>query len=614
MPIVGTREDSAAAARGYQKDPLHAMAEQFLSLAKSAVSETGLSVYQNPQAFFAKNSTNEEMKRFFIKESYDPKDPKFAGDPAAIAEHEQMMAELYTNDRKAINEAVALNSFNPVIGITFPMHKNLLMNAVFDQAMAKSVAVSPKFTLTMETRTLVTPDGEEIDMFLEQWKIKDAVKNSIPQQDIVIAVPETETVDILGTYFSLGSSANLSMKSAITGVLVDSYVKKGEKYWDASQGTHGAEVVVATDADAGIKPVIMPVGSLEFSPSYGEFDRSIMAPFNVVAKTDANGNTKTISGIVTGFMKKNKFMLAILKTTDVKAVRLNAVVDVSSAAFKTCKTKWSAKTNFYEIPEAPHITTTFAPEEVKDVQALYNVNQLTKLMAQIKLAMLHYKDDMIHEELDKSFVGLDNSQRISGAFDFIPPQGSYMASHVSWRQETFMDYLDMQVTNLLQVLNDENMTVTVFGRPELIRKLTPKEYTYSTPSNIGPVKLDFTKTVVTSDQRVYQFISTQKMRNNNNLIIILQPRNTQRIIYQVVDYQLYISNEIRDTENYQLPAITCFERWKFLQYQPVQGRIQIMNPTGLREDIQNPDPIGVNAANDYTANGITYRSAVNGAK
>ena len=77
-------------------------------------------------------------------------------------------------------------------------------------------------------------------------------------------------------------------------------------------------------------------------------------------------------------------------------------------------------------------------------------------------------------------------------------------------------------------------------------------------------------------------------------------------MYKIFDYQMYVGNEIRDTVNYQLPAITAFERFLFLQYQPVQGRILIANPSGLREDIQNNMPIGDRALNDYTANKVSY--------
>ena len=47
---------------------------------------------------------------------------------------------------------------------------------------------------------------------------------------------------------------------------------------------------------------------------------------------------------------------------------------------------------------------------------------------------------------------------------------------------------------------------------------------------------------------------------------------------------MYISNEIRNANNPALPAIHTFERWKMVEYQPVQGRIQILNPSGLTED------------------------------
>ena len=258
------------------------------------------------------------------------------------------------------------------------------------------------------------------------------------------------------------------------------------------------------------------------------------------------------------------------------------------------------------------MTVTISPEETKDLNAMYNVNQLTKIMSMIKLSILNYKDDKILESLDDSFLNLPSTSKVSGAFNFVPPD-NFLGSHVTWRYETFMDYLDTQVTTMLQVLNDENMTVSIFGRPELIRKITPKEYTYTTPPSIGPVSLDYKKTVKTSDNRIYQFISSNKLRNDNNLIIILNPRNSNRVMYKIFDYQLYVGNEIRDTSNYQLPAVTAFERFLFVSYQPVQGRIQIMNPTGLVEDIENKTPVSKDRAlNDYTANKLTYTHDKNG--
>ena len=296
-------------------------------------------------------------------------------------------------------------------------------------------------------------------------------------------------------------------------------------------------------------------------------------------------------------MRNNKFMLAS-STGVVKKVKLAARLDTSNAQVNTCSVRWKVRTDIVEIPSAIPINTTVSPEEVKDLGALYNVNQLSKILSLMKSALGEYKDSTIKHELDVSFQNMPGTNKFATTFDFAPRQG-YALDHVEWRHKTFMDYLDTVTTGLFQVLNDPNMTVSVFGAPDLIRKITPTEYTYQTPSNIGPVELDFTKTVVTSDKRVYQFIASDKLRGNPNLIIVLCPRNTDRIIYRIYDYQMYVSNEIRNMANPSLPAIHGFERWKFVEYQPVQGRIQILNPTGLTNIQQNTDPIGTSTMSDF---------------
>ena len=172
------------------------------------------------------------------------------------------------------------------------------------------------------------------------------------------------------------------------------------------------------------------------------------------------------------------------------------------------------------------------------------------------------------------------------------PPTNYMHTYVEYNQTVFMRQLDQIITGLLTILRDPNMQISIIGRPGIIRDLTPVEYTYTTPQSVGPVDLDFKKTVVTSDKRVYNFISSDKMWGNDNLIILLIPKNTNRIVYRLYDYQMYISNEIRDAENPQLPALTAFQRYKFFSYQSLQGRLYIANSSGLRSHLSANDTIG----------------------
>lgn len=538
MPVIGNRK-SLDLGKGYLNDPISTFAASFRDMAQNILTESGTDIFSEPSKVMMVGSANDTMRNFFIEESAD----KRAMTAQEYDDHIEMMNEQYLNDRQAVLEYAAIGQYNPVIGMTFPLHKNILMNNIFDKgAIPKVVAREPKFTITMETRYLVTPDGEKIDMFRDQMKMTDAIEATAPFKEVELNLPEQGTTDIL-TAIDASSLDNLSIETSISAV------KIGEKWY--------------------------PV-DLNFTPSYGEFDRSLIESIKV--KVDETPTYK--EDVISATMHNNRVQIVAMKGV-VTAVKLRARKDTSNGLLQTCSVEWSAKTDIVEIPSAIPINTAISPDEVKDIGALYQVNQLSKIMSMFKTVMENYKDDKIKRELDRSFATMPETDKIEANFDFAPREG-YALDHVEWRHKTFFDALDTHVTELLQVLNDPNMTVSIFGRPDLIRKITPTEYTYQTPSSIGPVELDFVKTVVTSDKRSYHFVSSQKLKGSNELIVILCPRNTDRIIYRIYDYQMYVSNEIRNASLHTLPSIHAYERFKMVSYQPVQARINILNPTGLK--------------------------------
>lgn len=592
MPIVGNRK-STTMGNGYSRDPIYSFAESFKECAKDILNESGVDLFMEPQKALQIGAARDALKNFFVEGAAELAKDSIETDPAHAAEiiedAEQSVTEQFTNDVEGILEHTNMASMNPVIGMTFPLHKNILMNNVFDKgAIPKFVAREPKFTISMEDRILVTPDGTEIDMYKEQYKIREAIDSTAPFVEIDMTLPQLEgQTDVLAT---MGATPEdmLSIDTFISAVKVTGvYLEAG----DINPET-GVAVETAGEYECWIP------AHLRFRPSYGDIDRTIAEEVEFTTKDkDDPTKKKIIKDVITGYMRNNKFLING-STGVISAIRLSARLDTSSAMVKTCSVRWKVRTDIVEIGSANPINTTVSPEEVKDVGALYNVNQLSKILSLMKTALGDYKDSSIKRQLDLSFQTMPETNKFATTFDFAPRQG-YALDHVEWRYKTFMDYLDSVSTGLLQVLNDPNMTISIFGAPDLIRKITPTEYTYQTPSNIGPVELDFVKTVVTSDKRVYQFIASDKLRGNNNLIIVLCPRNTDRIVYRIYDYQMYVSNEIRNMQNPALPAIHAFERWKFVEYQPVQGRIQIMHPTGLTEIAPNHDPIGGQYTNDF---------------
>lgn len=588
MPIVGTRKSAMIGANNIARDPMYALAKQFTEVTSSILNESGVDIYANPTTALNIASSREALKEFYVQESAPEMDLQDMYEREA---HIQEMEALFENNRDAILENAVAGTYSPVVGMAFPLHKNLLMNTVFDKAMPKVVTQSPIWTMTMETRILQTPDGEEIDIWKQQNRIYDAMESTAPFRQVAIKLPEVESVDILRDVFKATARHDaLGIDTHIDAVAVETWVEAGGVKLDP-------ETLAETVVEAGEKALTwMPV-TLKFSPAYGEYNRTLTQ--KVVLPVSEDGVVKTeVATVISAYMKENKF--GIFAGSDaIKAVRMAAKIDTSSAMVKTCQVKWKTTTTSEEMPNANPINVTMSPEEVKDVAALYNVNQATKVMSIIQTVLGNYRDDKIHAHLDNSFVRLPEEARVTTAFDFAPRQG-YYSTHIEWREKTFMDYLDTVATSMLQVLNDPNMTISVIGRADLIRKITPTSTytTTQTPTNVGPITLDYCKTVVSTENRVYQFISSDKLRGNDNLIILLKPRNSNRILYQVVDYQFYLSNEIRNAENYALPAIHSFDRFKVQEYQPVQGRIKIMNPTGLTVPVMNEDPIGVNKMND----------------
>lgn len=577
MAIFGERK-SKIIGRGYESDPIREYAEAFHNTTTGVLNETQVNYYRDPSTAVMNKSSLNSLRKFFVEGSYDPNGMT----ATQVEEHVQDMNALFDNDIEALNEASAMGTFSPMIGLSLPMHKNIMMNMVFDKgAIPKAVAASPKFTRTMERRLLVKPDGTEIDMYLQQNELSAAMRSVNPFVPIELTLPEDGSTNIIVDHLNGADiTDHVDIDTYIGAVKVSDVVfEVGDVLPDEETGIvsdTGATATVETIKDAWYEV------ELRFTPGYGEIKRQLMRPVKLTVKKKVADEVvvTVIDDIVSGSMIKDRFVIQSMKGL-ISAVRLVAKLDASNRTIDTNTVRWDEITEIVEIPTDEGINTPISPEEVKDLSVLYNVNQLTKVMSLMKTVLAERKDNSIKEDLDLSYRRLDARSKFHGTFDYAPRDG-YALDPETWRHATFFAYFDSQVTRMLRVLNDPNMSVSVFGEPDLIRRITPTEYTYQTPANIGPVELDYTKTVVTSDRRVYQFVGSDKLRDNNQLIVTLCPKNTNRIIYIIYDYQMYISNEIRQNSNPALPNICAFERFKFSSYQPVQGRIDIVNPTGIR--------------------------------
>ena len=136
---------------GWNADPMASYTKAFIELGKSVLSESALDIFEEPHKLLRKPEAKESLKEFFCQDfiNEDQNDP-FMAMPGYREDQIAMMEQQFENDASAIFEHSISADYNPVIGMTFPVHKNILMNMVFDKgAIQKVVAESPSITLTM---------------------------------------------------------------------------------------------------------------------------------------------------------------------------------------------------------------------------------------------------------------------------------------------------------------------------------------------------------------------------------------------------------------------------------------------------------------------------------
>ena len=565
----------------YNKDGMRAYVESYIDLVEQ-IRRDGTDVYTEAARTYMNEHSNDALKQFFVEGSYDPEGMT----PDEIEDHIATMEQQYDNDRAALLEYASQASMNPMIGLSIPMHKNILMNMVFDKgSIPKFVATSPRFTISMEYRYIVDTDGKKVDMFLDQNMIYDVIEGANPEKEFELpAIPFTDENEIVNTYLGgLAGADNLSVETRISGFKVEGqYFEAGDILPDPETGYVEPDGPIAEEAqtqDVWVKC------NYYFVAGYGELNRVLMANVNYRYKAleGADVVVKEMKDIISGTMIDNRLNIQTMRGA-IKGLRVTSRLDQSNHMQATPSVAWGEITDYVEIPNANPINVTIAPEETKDIAALYNVNQVTKYMSLMKTSLAEYKDMSIKKKLDESFKTMDARSKRYTSYDWAPREG-YHGDHVDWRYHTFMDFFDMSMDPLFQVLNDPNMSVTIYGDPTIIRRIAPSAeiFNYQAPANIGPVQLDYQHTVVTANGRVYNFIGSDKLRGNTELIVVLCPTSTDRIVYRIYDYQMYLGNEIRNSQNQNLPNLCAFERWKFKEYQPVQGRVKILHPTGLND-------------------------------
>ena len=310
MPVGGViqQHNTATAGSSYRKDPIHEYAKCFAETANLILKEDGYDIFEEPQRVLRRAGSREAMKKFFCENMIDENNSTL---DSVDIEDQRLMAEVqFENDAQAVYEHAAPADYSPMVGMALPIHKLILMNNVFDKGgIQKVTAAQPKFTISLERRILVKPDGTEVDMFTQQNEMTAAIDSTNPVKVIDLDLPVTEEIDVVATYFGGTTMDNLDISTYISAVQVENVLIEVGDILPDENGYVKKNGKVATEETTAT--IWVPV-QINFAPNYGgpnHFDRAVTAPRTITYKDATTKSVVTKNIVITGSMNKNKFLI-----------------------------------------------------------------------------------------------------------------------------------------------------------------------------------------------------------------------------------------------------------------------------------------------------------------
>lgn len=545
------------------------MIESYISLEDSIRTEFGTSILTESV------STHDEgvVQRcldFFTEDSYDP--AQFDYDQDKINNFLEALEVKFKNNINAINnhlyESAGTNgglgqtNLNAIVGLSLPLSKMILMNNMFLNTMPVMVSDSKIINKDFEVRYLVDPrTGNRIDMYKDQNKIFDILHKSNPVKELVI--PVNTEVDAV-VELALGSTENIN-NVYIESVKVDVQVEIGDILPDGTIAESQEE-----------KELDIKIGK-QLNESYNgpSFNRDIIFNGRSLGKIFVGRDINKIS-----FMAiNNKF----------KSVKMLLTKDNSNLTDIVPRVEWEIVKNQISIDHEVSLSTSYTLQLRHDYKSLHDVDLLSTIVESSKIALDDYKDTYINLALDEDYENTLNNLKVYREVDFASKQ-NFTGIADEWIQSTFKNSFDEVVDALVRIVNDPNVEILVYGRPILIEKVLPKnsEGRIDFSNKIGSQNIEYAKSTITTSNKKAHFISSQKLTTdtnnllNNTFKIVLNPTN-DRTMYTIAEYQTYIGPDIKTAKDAHLPGITAFDRFELLKFEGVQGRMPILNISGIRQ-------------------------------
>lgn len=470
------------------------------------------------------------------------------------------LQQLIENSRTAIlQEANMTGNLKPIVGLTLPLLKLYWIKNVFKDFIPTMVATQPDVKIGIEREYIIDQNKEKHflpEAFTDpKLDINAMARQALSKDPITLPNVGFDLITKAG-----GSRDNDDQLSRL--FFVDS-IKYESKAAGSDPGTSPAEyktIKTRIKADGGT------------------------GMFRYVIKGEDGKVVDILRGDVdfeTGYINVSSDLRKITEITVDGSLSNENHLRVMSVG-------WDKKVEEFYIPEGDHLSTGLTEERMKDENIIYNIDSTAKVVSQMNNVIAQKKDTQIRDFLIASRERIRGSKLFGGTtFDCRPPVSLQNITHIEWTRDGLKDTLDKLSYGLTQVLQNENVGISVIGHPLDIRLLDNVQWVYGKDSEVGGCKLDYTFGLY-NNQRNFIIGSSQKM-TKGSLMIIVTPLTEEHMTYKLFEYQFFISNDYRDPNNVRIPSVMASARYLIDELIPIQGEIKILNNFISASDMyQNP--------------------------
>lgn len=239
---------------------------------------------------------------------------------------------------------------------------------------------------------------------------------------------------------------------------------------------------------------------------------------------------------------------------------------------------WETENIQFEIPSGKHLSTGLTEERMKREKVVYDIDVQAKTVTNMSMVLNQLKDSEQLDYLDESremIKAAGDRLHIETTFD-CTPSGQYALTPVEYRSIMLKEKIEKVAERMKKVLRNPNVFFAIIGNSEDVRLLKDINWEMTQGTSIvGGCAMTYSFGLMSGNHN-FLVLSSDKM-TRGELRMIVRPLTQDQISYIHFDYDFIISNNYRDPNNPNVPAVMTTQSYLTDEVTPIQATIKIVN-------------------------------------